>query len=108
MAELNTTPKKPYKNRLLDTESVKTPPHSVEAEQSVLGGLMLDNRAWDEIVDRLQEDDFYRYEHRLIFAAMAHLMAQSKPLDVLTVAECLRERQELDRAGNEVYLFELA
>ena len=88
--------------------SVKVPPHSIEAEQSVLGSLMLDNRAWDQVVDRLREDDFYRNEHRLIYRAMAKLVALSKPIDVLTVSEMLREVQELDQAGGEVYLFELA
>jgi len=88
--------------------SVKIPPHSVEAEQSVLGGLMLDNRAWDQIADRVREVDFYRHDHRLIFRVMARLVEQSKPLDVLTVSEALREIQELDHAGGEVYLFELA
>jgi len=86
---------------------MKVPPHSVEAEQSVLGGLMLDNRAWDQVVDRLRESDFYKYEHRLIFKAVGHLVEQSKPVDVLTISETLRERRELDQAGGEVYLFEL-
>lgn len=88
--------------------SVKTPPHSLDAEQSVLGGLMLDNRAWDQIVDRLREDDFYRNEHRLIFRAMGRLVEQEKPLDVLTVSESLREIHELEQVGGEVFLFELA
>jgi len=107
MAETPIASKKAFKPRM-DLDSIKTPPHSVEAEQSVLGGLMLDNRAWDQIVDRLREDDFYRYENRLIFSAMGRLIEQNKPLDVLTVAEMLRERQELERTGGDVYLFELA
>lgn len=96
------------KPRSVDLDSIKTPPHSVEAEQSVLGGLMLDNRAWDNIVDRLQEDDFYRHEHRSVFNAMMRLTEQNKPLDVLTITEALREKQELERCGGDVYLFELA
>jgi replicative DNA helicase len=88
--------------------NVKTPPHSIEAEQSVLGGMMLDNRAWDQIADRVREIDFYRHEHRIIFRVMARLVEQNKPLDVLTVAESLREIRELENAGGEVYLFELA
>lgn len=100
---------KRYKNRPTDVaDSIKVPPHSIEAEQSVLGGLMLDNRAWDHIVDRLREEDFYRHDHRLIYRVMGKLSNQSKPLDVLTVAESLRELHELDNAGGEVYLFELA
>ncbi len=91
-----------------DSEAVRVPPHSIDAEQSVVGGLMLDNRAWDEIADRLQENDFYRHDHRLIYRAMSDLSTTSKPLDVLTVSERLRELRELDNAGGEAYLFELA
>lgn len=100
--------KKPIRSPAMDLDSIKAPPHSVEAEQSVLGGLMLDNRAWDQIADRIHESDFYRYEHRVIFNAMIRLIEHSKPLDVLTIAEALREKQELDRIGGDVYLFELA
>lgn len=100
---------KRYKpNRSVETDAVRIPPHSIEAEQSVLGGLMLESRAWDQIADRVQEHDFYRHDHRLIFQVMAKLSEQSKPLDVLTVAEALRELRELDNVGGEVYLFELA
>lgn len=95
-------------SRLATPHSVKIPPHSLEAERSVLGGLMLDNRAWDQVTERLHDEDFYRNEHRLIYRAMARLVEQTKPIDVLTVAEGLRELQELDQAGGEVYLFELA
>src|SRR3990167_1521632 len=101
-------PIKRAKSRSTDVDAVKVPPHSIEAEQSVLGGLMLDNRAWDQIADRVREVDFYRHDHRLIYRVMAKLSEQSKPLDVLTVAEALRELHELDNAGGEVYLFELA
>lgn len=87
---------------------VKVPPHSIEAEQSVLGGLMLDNRAWDNVVEKVGVDDFYRHDHRLIYRSMARLIEQNKPVDVLTVSEALRETQELEPAGGEVYLFELA
>lgn len=105
--ELQNTTKR-YKSNSIDTDLVKIPPHSIEAEQSVLGGLMLDNRAWDQIADRMREADFYRHDHRLIYRVMAKLSEQSKPLDVLTVSEALRELRELDNAGGEVYLFELA
>ena len=92
----------------LNPAAVKVPPHSIEAEQSVLGGLMLDNRAWDQVADRIKENDFYRREHRLIFKTMSRLVEQSKPLDVLTVSEALREVNELEQVGDEIYLFELA
>lgn len=100
--------KLPQAQRQMNANAVKIPPHSIDAEQSVLGGLMLDNRAWDQVADRLHERDFYRHENQVIFRAMARLVEQSKPIDVLTVAEGLRERQELSQIGGEVYLFELA
>lgn len=100
--------KRPPSNRVANPNAMKVPPHSIEAEQSVLGGLMLDNRAWDQVVDRLRDTDFYRNEHRLIFRAMSRLLEQSKPLDVLTVSEALRELHELEQVGGEVYLFELS
>jgi replicative DNA helicase len=102
------TPAKHYNSRSIDTDIVKIPPHSIDAEQSVLGGVMLDNRAWDLIIDRVRENDFYRHDHRLIYSVMAKLAHQNKPLDVLTVAEALKELHELDNAGGEVYLYELA
>src|SRR5579862_804805 len=87
-------------NRLINS---KIPPHSIDAEQSVLGGLLLDNRAWDQIIDRLRETDFYRQDHKLIFRIMSRLMGQNKPVDVLTVSDALREIQELEQVGGEVY-----
>lgn len=95
-------------NRPMNPISVKVPPHSIDAEQSVLGGLMLDNRAWDQVADRIRDEDFYRNENRLIFRVMGRLLEQSKPIDVLTVSEALRELHELEQVGGEVYLFELA
>lgn len=106
--ESSQTATKRHKATPSHTDAVKIPPHSIEAEQSVLGGLMLDNRAWDQMADRVNESDFYRHDHRLIYRIMSKLSHQSKPLDVLTVAESLREINELDNAGGEVYLFELA
>lgn len=88
--------------------AAKVPPHSIDAEQSVLGGLMLDHRAWDSVVDRVREDDFYRHEHKLIFQIIGRLIEQNKPVDVLTVTEGLREMHQLDQVGGEVYLYELA
>jgi replicative DNA helicase len=90
------------------TAQVKVPPHSVEAEQSVLGGMMLDNQAWDKVVTVLQELDFYRYDHRIIFRALAELSRANRPFDVLTVSEQLKSMGELDAAGGEVYLYQLA
>lgn len=89
------------------TDHFKIPPHSIEAEQSVLGGLMLENQAWDKIADKLQENDFYRVEHRLIFRAIATLANRNSPFDVITLAETLKNINELGNVGGEVYLFEL-
>ncbi len=86
----------------------RVPPHSNEAEQSVLGALMLDNRAWDRIADRLSAEDFYRNDHKLIFQTMARLVEQSKPLDVLTISDILKTTSQLNNAGGEAYLYELA
>jgi replicative DNA helicase len=89
-------------------DAVNVPPHSIEAEQSVLGGLMLDNLAWDKVIDCVGESDFYRPEHRLIFQVMLELSTRSRPFDVLTIAEVLKEKNKLDEAGGDAYLFELA
>lgn len=86
----------------------KVPPHSQEAEQSVLGALMLDNRSWDHIADRINVQDFYRSDHQLIFEAMSYLVEQHKPLDVLTIAEALKARDQLIAVSGETYLYELA
>lgn len=86
----------------------KVPPHSQEAEQAVLGALMIDHRAWDRMSDQLVAEDFYRNDHRLIFQAMSYLAERSQPFDVVTVAETLKVRQQLEVAGGEGYLFELA
>lgn len=89
-------------------EAVKIPPHSIEAEQSVLGGLMLDNQMWDKVADRLSIEDFYRQDHRLIFSTVIDLAAKDKPFDVLTISEALKVRHQIEEAGGEIYLFELA
>ena len=90
-------------------ESLKIPPHSIEAEQSVLGGLLISGRAndtsaWDSIADKITETDFYRQDHRLIFRAIAALVDGNKPIDILTVKEWLNERKELENAGGFAYL----
>ncbi|MCW4153306.1 replicative DNA helicase [Vreelandella janggokensis] len=91
-----------------ETAALKLPPHSLEAEQSVLGGLMLDNQAWDGISDRLVADDFYRYEHRLVFNVMIHLAESGQPMDVVTLSEALEDRDQLDTVGGLAFLAELA
>ena len=90
------------------TQALKVPPHSVEAEQSVLGGLMLDNSAWEQVSDLLVEQDFYRHDHQLIFRGIAELMEQANPVDVITLAEWHNQRSELDKVGELAYLGALA
>ncbi|MFI0397934.1 MAG: replicative DNA helicase [Thiolinea sp.] len=89
-------------------ESLKIPPHSIEAEQSVLGGLMLDNEAWMVIGDKISETDFYRQDHRLIFRAISYLASQQRPLDVITLSEWLKENRSLEDAGGLAYLATMA
>lgn len=92
----------------IDIANIKAPPFSLEAEQSVIGGLMLENKAWDDVMDRVLEGDFYRREHQLIFAVLKQLAEESKPLDVITVTEALENRGELKEVGGLAYLAELA
>ncbi len=87
---------------------LRVPPHSIEAESSVLGGLLLDNAAWDRVGDLLGEDDFYRYEHRLIYGAMVALINGSKPADVITVHEQLQHTGKGEEIGGLAYLNALA
>ncbi|MFZ1640612.1 MAG: replicative DNA helicase [Candidatus Contendobacter sp.] len=98
-------PVSPFPNRKdAATEALRAPPHSLEAEQSVLGGLMLDNATWDQVADRLDESDFYRNDHRLIFRAIRRLAENSKPFDLLTLAEWLEDNNQLEEAGGFAYL----
>lgn len=89
-------------------EALKVPPHSFEAEQSVLGGVMLDNQAWDRVAEAVVDQDFYSRPHRLIFKAMERLTSDSMPLDLITVSERLEREQELDAVGGFAYLAEIA
>ena len=91
-----------------NTDRQKVPPHSVQAEQSLLGGLLLDNRAWDQIADLLTESDFYRREHRLIFSAIGALIERGDPCDVITLSEWLEANSQLDDVGGLSYLGTLA
>ena len=87
---------------------LRIPPHSLEAESSVLGGLLLDNSAWDRVNDLLKDADFYRYEHRLVFEAMSSLINASKPADVITVFEHLQSLGKSEEVGGLAYLNSLA
>jgi len=81
------------------TDALKVPPHSLQAEQAVLGGLMLDNNAWDSVADLVSEEDFYRRNHRLIFRAIAQLAEQGNPLDAVTLSEWLEQNNLLNDVG---------
>ncbi|MDR2331003.1 MAG: replicative DNA helicase, partial [Comamonas sp.] len=87
---------------------LRIPPHSIESESSVLGGLLLDNNAWDRVGDVLAEDNFYRHEHKLIFAAMASMINAGKPADVITVYEHLQSIGKAEEVGGLAYLNQLA
>jgi replicative DNA helicase len=91
-----------------ETAVLRVPPHSVEAEQSVLGVLLMDNLAWDQVADAVSESDFYRLEHRLIFGAIARLVGQGQPADVITVFELLDSQGRAAECGGLVHLNELA
>ena len=94
--------------RKKSTDPLKRPPHSVEAEQSIIGGFMLDNQAWEKVGERLCEADFYRNEHRILYRAILNLVNKNQPFDVVTVLDTLKSSHTLDDAGGEAYLFELA
>jgi replicative DNA helicase len=87
---------------------LRVPPHSIEAEQSVLGGLMLVGEAWDQVADRLVEEDFYRREHRLIFRAIGQLAGAGQPCDAVTLGEWFERHGETANVGGVAYLAELA
>ncbi len=89
-------------------EALKIPPHSIEAEQATLGGLLLDNAAWDKIGDMLREDDFYRHDHRLVWKHIATLIEKGRPADVITVYESLDSEHKAEDIGGLSYLNDLA
>lgn len=91
----------------LETAALKVPPHSIEAEQAVLGGLMKDNNAWERVSDAVSDGDFYRHDHRLIFRAIVTLAERNSPFDVVTVSEQLDKEGHLSQVGGLGYLGEL-
>ena len=94
-------------NEPADLRPLRVPPHSIEAEQSVLGSLMLRPDAWIDVIDILGANDFYRSEHKIVFEAMDGLWQENKPIDAVTVADVLSTRGLLDRIGGRAYLAEL-
>lgn len=96
--------------RIKDTQvdAIKVPPHSLEAEQSVLGGLLLDNARWDTVAEKVVASDFYSRPHRLIFEGIKALLEDSQPLDLITLSEYLEQREQLEDVGGFAYLTDLA
>ena len=92
----------------IEAPLLKAPPHSLDAERSVLGGLMLDNSAWERIEAQLAAEDFYRADHRTIFRCIQELVGQNSPLDIVTIAEALTGMGELENVGGMAYLSSLA
>jgi replicative DNA helicase len=88
--------------------ALKLPPHSIEAEQSLIGGLLIDNAAWDRIGDVVRETDFYRDDHRRIFRHIGKLIQMGRPADVVTVYESIEQSNEVDQTGGLGYLGEIA
>src|SRR5206468_3523797 len=91
----------------IDENLRRVPPQSLEAEESVLGGIMLDNTVIDRVIGVLQPDDFYRGAHRKVFRAMVDLTERSEPVDLITLSETLKARGELAEVGGAAYLAEL-
>jgi replicative DNA helicase len=97
-----------YESLKLPADMLKMPPHSIEAEQSVMGGLLLDNEALDKIADILKPNDFYQHDHKLIYQHIIKLLENNKPADIVTVAESLESTAELTGVGGIAYLGALA
>lgn len=96
------------KNSDPKVERLKIPPHSIEAEQSVLGSMLIAPDSWDKVAELVNDEDFYNRSHQIIFRAILRLLNKSQPIDLITVSEDLEERNELDDAGGFAYLGELA
>ncbi len=92
----------------MKNKNAPVPPHSLDAEQSVLGSLMLENDRWDSISNRLSAQDFFHQSHQLIYAQMNQLVAQNKPIDLITLSESLEQAGSLEKVGGFAYLAELS
>ncbi|WWO97017.1 MAG: replicative DNA helicase [Candidatus Dasytiphilus stammeri] len=90
------------------TKNLKIPPHSIEAEQSVLGGLMLENNRWEKVIDKLVTSDFFIRPHRIIFNEMQRLIEHNEPIDLITLSEALNQKGQLEPVGGFAYLAELS
>src|SRR5438477_755714 len=88
--------------------ALRVPPHSVEAEQSLLGALLIDHQAFDRIADLVASEDFYRDDHRRIWRHISRLIEASRPADVVTVAESIEASEDKDKTGGPTYLAALS
>ena len=91
-----------------NTTNLNIPPHSIEAEQAVLGSILLNNMYWDDVAENVVKEDFYRFEHRLIFEEMEKLIAQQSPVDLITLEQALKSREVIEQVGGFAYLAELS
>lgn len=91
-----------------EVSPLKVPPHSIEAERSVLGGLMLDDNAWDSVSAKVTAEDFYRADHRTIYRCMSSLVEKNQPLDIITISEALEDIGELEKVGGLAFISDLA
>ena len=107
MPEISTL-QSPNSNDTANADPLKLPPFSIEAEQAVLGGLLIDNDAWEKVADLLLKVDFYRRDHALIFDAIAVLAERDEPFDIITLSEWLEKNNELESVGGLSYLGALA
>jgi len=100
----------PYAQEASDPQlsQLRVPPHSIEAEQSVLGGLLLDNQAWERVADLLAERNFYRDDHRRIYRHIGKLIEKNRPADMVTVFESIEQSEDKDKTGGLAYLAALA
>ena len=101
MASKNSPPAK-------EQTTLNIPPHSIEAEQAVLGSILLNDKCWDDVAENVVKEDFYRFEHRLIFEEMEKLMAQQAPVDLITLEQALKNREVIEQVGGFAYLAELS
>ena len=99
------SPDRPFTARI---DTLRIPPHSIDAEQAVLGGLMLSPEAWDKIADKISEDDFYRKDHRLIFRAISELSNKSMPCDAVTLGDWFETQGLGELVGGATYVIQLA
>lgn len=91
-----------------EVDRLKIPPHSIEAEQSVIGSMLIEPDTWDKVAEIVIESDFYNRSHQVIYRAILKLLAQNQPVDVITVSELLEQNDELEDAGGFAYLADLA